>query len=148
VEDFYQLICSLEIERYLNSFKVKTDLIVLSCICIPLKLFVRNQFWLRQKLFSTTQQEFTTTHHHFVTTQQQQTTEVNSLGANHKCVRCLIVARVYQCHQQKYDQLYHNTQLEVTLNFSALRSIPCGSKIIVKLLVQKLLVKWWWNWPL
>ena len=48
-------------------------------------------------------------------------------------------------HQQNCTQLYHHTQLEVTPNFYALCFTLCTRKIIVNLLAQKLLVKWWWN---
>ena len=51
-------------------------------------------------------------------------------------------------HQQYYTQLYQYTQLEVTPNFYTVHSMPCTSKIIVNLLVQKLIVQHWWYWPL
>jgi len=45
----------------------------------------------------------------------------------------VLVVLLYQFHQQKYSQLFQNTQLESLPNFSALRSMPCESKISVQL---------------
>ncbi len=52
-----------------------------------------------------------------------------------------------QFHQQNYAQLHHYAQLENTLNFYAVRTTSCVSKIGVNLLAPKLRVKCWWNWP-
>ena len=52
-----------------------------------------------------------------------------------------------QFQQQNFSQLYQNTHLEVTPNLYFLRSAHYVSKLSLILLAQKLLIKWWWNWP-
>ena len=46
-----------------------------------------------------------------------------------------------------HPTLYKCIELEDTPNFYTLCSAPYASKFNVNLLVQKLIIKWWWNWP-
>ena len=53
-----------------------------------------------------------------------------------------------QFHKQNFTKLYQYSLLEITPNFYAVHSVPYASKSSVNLLTPKLLIKWWWNWPL
>ena len=49
--------------------------------------------------------------------------------------------------QQNFAKFYLDTQLENTPNFYTLHTEPYTNKLSIILLAQKLLIKWWWNWP-
>ena len=71
-------------------------------------------------------------------------------GVKRKCAGAQHLAHKdsVQFHQQNCAQLYWSIELENPPNFYAVRYAPYASKLGVNLLVQKLLIKCWWNWPL
>ena len=72
-----------------------------------------------------------------------------TLGIKRKCAGRHRLAQkdAIQFHQQNCAQLHWCIGLEVTPNFHAVCSAPYASMFRVNLLAQKLLVKWWRNWP-